>query len=345
MKIYGITIRPLSGFCTPLKADTLFGHFCWQVCYDSSLVGLPLDGLLRDYDTKPPLVFSSAYLVLYWKDVLYYVLRRPALPAEMLKEGINEASYEERKEFKRKKWMLLNPEEGIRSFKNMTYINEHDLSERLKKGLTPETKREIGEKVRAFTPVKQPHNTINRLTGRTGEDMFAPFVIESLFYLPETELVIFTGIDENRLDIEKVCRVIERIGEVGFGRDASIGMGRFEVCSDPEEIDLHSMGSETPNACYTLGPSVPQKDGFGDIYAMPFVRFGKHGDVLARSKNPFKNPVIMADEGAVLKVRDKSDIFDKPYIGTSLRGLSLAFPDTVGQGYSLYIPVKVEDEG
>ena len=49
----------------------------------------------------------------------------------------------------------------------------------------------------------------------------------------------------------------------------------------------------------------------------------------------------MTDEGAVFIPRSK-DIFDKPYIGKAITGVSKACKNTVVQGYSPYIPMKLE---
>jgi len=35
-------------------------------------------------------------------------------------------------------------------------------------------------------------------------------------------------------------------------------------------------------------------------------------------------------------------VFERPYIGIAVSDISKAEPNTVAQGYSLYIPVKVE---
>ena len=49
MKLYDVTIHPLSAFGTPLKGDTLFGQFCWQVAYDPGLVDGGLEKNLDRY--------------------------------------------------------------------------------------------------------------------------------------------------------------------------------------------------------------------------------------------------------------------------------------------------------
>ena len=49
----------------------------------------------------------------------------------------------------------------------------------------------------------------------------------------------------------------------------------------------------------------------------------------------------MADEGAVFIPNDKG-VFDKPYIGRAVTGVSKAEPSSVVQGYAPYLPLKLE---
>ena len=238
--------------------------------------------------------------------------------------------------------MVLKEGSRIASFKGMGYANSKELLSLADKTATDETRKVVKRAGSGsfITPATQYHNTINRLTGTTGEGGFAPFAVEQNVFYPETELALFVGIDEDLIKIEQVLEGLERIGLVGFGKDASTGLGRFDM-GEEAEVDLSSLGSGSPNACYTLAPSVPEKELFSEMFFSPFTRFGRHGDVLAKSGKPFKNPVIMADEGAVL-MPNNNDVFKKPYIGRAVRNVSKAEPNTVVQGYSLYIPVSVE---
>ncbi len=345
MRTYEIIIKPLSGFGTPIKGDTLFGHICWQAAYDSTLFGIPIDDLVSDYASSPFLVISSAYIVFRHNGKVSRVFKRPDMPLSYLFDVSGPDKREvikQRKVLKAKKWMVLQDLEGIGSLKNAGYLSDQDLFERFI-GISGERlqkeirKKGVASLVNDFT---QPHNTINRLTGTTGEGGFAPFTVDAKVFLANVELSVFAGIAGN-IQIEQVIEALRRIGSTGFGKDASTGLGKFSV-SDASEIDLSKIGSVSPDACYTLSPSVPEKDTFRQIYFAPFTRFGRHGDTLAKSANPFKNPVIMADEGAVLIPEKMDDVLKRPYIGTGMDGLSKAEPRTVMQGYSLYIPVKVE---
>jgi len=345
LKTYEITIKPLSGFGTPLKGDTIFGHICWQAAYDDKLFGSSIEILLADYTTNPFLVISSAYPKFCKGTKSVYMLRRPDLPLDNLFDfsGMDKKTIiSERKKLKAKKWMPIDDTQSVSSFKKMKFKDDKELFGMVKTSVTDDLRREVKKKgMKSFlADFTQPHNTINRLTGTTGEGRFTPFTMEQSVYFPQTELSVFAGVDD-RINIEQVELALKRIGECGFGKDASTGLGKYEVC-DVDEIDLKSFGNAEPNACYTLSPCVPQKDIFSSSYFSPFTRFGRHGDILAKSKNPFKNPVIMADEGAVFIPKEQS-VFAKPYIGTAVTNISLAKEHkAVMQGYSLYIPVKVE---
>lgn len=343
MKTFAITIRPVSGFGTPLKGDTFFGHICWQAVYDKELFGHSIDELLADYEKNPFIIISSAYPGLGNG----FALKRPCMPLENLFESSEKDLIDiikKRKDLKKKRWMYVCKHEPLTSLRlEGIYLNDNELWEKVILSEAPETMRQKNKKaIKSFVVTNsQTHNTINRLTGTTGEGQFSPYSVDQLVYMPWAKLVIFVGIREG-IKIEQVEEALKRVGTTGFGKDASTGLGRFEV-ERYEEINLSEINSSKPNACYTLSPSIPNKEEFKKIFFAPFTRFGRHGDILARSKNPFKNPVIMADEGAVLIPRS-NNIFSKPYIGKAVFNISKVVPNAITQGYSLYIPVKVEED-
>ncbi len=329
MKVYEITIQPVTGFGTPLKGDTLFGHLCWQIAYDDKVLGKGIGDLLNVYRERPFAVLSSACPSFVQDGKRCYAMRTPALPMDWIFNlpADKKEKIAKRKEYKNKVWMVFEKGRPLSSFKEIQFLDDAGLAAKMN-----DRKPNV--------PYAQMRNKMNRLTGRTGEG-FAPFVVNRQVYSPETELVLFAGIDPGLADIDGIRECLERTGETGFGKDASTGLGRFRICGCVE-VDLVRMGSKTPNACYTLSPCVPGKDMFTNIYFNPFTRFGRHGDILAKSRNPFKNPVIMADEGAVMVPKDMEMTLKRSHIGIALTGLSKAEEGTVTQGYSLYIPVNME---
>ena len=341
MKFHEIIIRPLSGFGTSLKGDTLFGHFCWQVAYNPSLIEGGLEQALSVYDHSPFAIFSSVFPI-FKKEKTYYIFKRPEIPLSWMfpmDESSREEHYKNIKAYKMQKWMLLDSGMII-DLANSRFLNDRQLFEEAVSVTTAETWKIMeGTGVSNFiSHFSQPHNTINRLTQTTGAGDFAPYAKENFFYYPEAELALFVLLDENMIHIDRIIEGLKNIGRFGFGRDASIGLGRFEICKS-NEIKIPDNGDA--NACYSLAPCVPEKDRFEKIYFSPFIRYGKHGDRLANADNPFKNPVIMADEAAVLIPKNRS-IFDKPYIGRAVTGVSKAEPGSIVQGYTPYLPLRLE---
>lgn len=344
MKVYEITIKPITGFGTPIKGDTIFGHFCWQIFYDEKLIGYDLNTALSNYQSKPFVIFSSAFPKFCVGKRYLYAFKTPYLPYDKLfdlPQDKKERIFKQ-KEYKSKQWMMIEEGHEFLSFKKLDYLSHSELLAKAKINLSEETRKDMrraGSK-NYIAVFSQPRNSINRITSTTGKEGFAPFEVDQFVFYPETELALFVGIDEAVVNISQILEGLERIGNLGFGKDASTGLGRFDL-GEETEIDLKEMGSKSPNACYTLAPCVPEKETFVGMFFTPFTRYGKHGDVLAKSSNPFKNPVIMADEGGIF-IPKSHESFNKPYIGRAVVNISKAEPRTVMQGYSLYLPCKLE---
>jgi CRISPR-associated protein Csm4 len=341
LKLYEIEIRPRTPFGTALKGDTLFGHFCWQAAYDPKLLEGGLENQLCHYAQAPFVVFSSAFPKTGGKKPTYFFPRPGSaiLAATILKDKSRKDRLLEAKALKDKKWMAVADLAGI-SLKNAIYLNDAEIKARLKEDVSDigQPAREIQGSNELSARASLPHNSISRLSGTTGTGAFAPYIRESLFFYPGLKLALFVLLDEAATDIDRIREGLKRIGMWGFGKDASTGMGRFDV---GPHMALELPNFEMGNACFTLAPSVPEQEAFSRIFFSPFIRFGKHGDLLATGKNPFKRPVIMADEGAVL-VKGKNVIQMKPYIGQAVREVSYSNPETVAQGFTPWLPLKLE---
>ncbi|HEY9159914.1 MAG TPA: hypothetical protein VIS94_02365 [Desulfomonilia bacterium] len=333
MKLYSIIIKPESSFGTPLKGDTIFGHICWQAAYDDSLLKGGLKKWADCYTEKPFAVFSSAWPVFLesQKNKSWFAFKRPDLPPSMLfrDTASDKRRYmETRKDNLKKKWMKVGEDLKI-NINEQAFLNSSDLLK-----ACPECKSTKGGFIENF---ERQHNSINRLTGTTGEG-FAPYSVDAFVYYPTVELAIFVLIDEEATDIKRIQDGLTRIGQSGFGRDASTGMGRFSL-GEVEELPVPK--PREGDALYTMSPSIPDSALCKDCLFTPFVRYGRHGDVMAKSGRPFKSPVIMADEGAVIIPKD-SRLSEKPYLGKGIKGISKVNDFvTIHQGYSIYLPFKL----
>ena len=126
---------------------------------------------------------------------------------------------------------------------------------------------------------------------------------------------------------------LDDIGSFGFGKDASIGMGKFQI---EDFLEKPLPAQDSANACLTLAPCAPQGLGFDNqhSYYQLFTRFGRHGDVAVHQEGkPFKNPLLLAQTAAVFSTNPPKSGF----IGQGIGGngeLSKTLKATVHQGYA-----------
>ncbi|MGY6214203.1 type III-A CRISPR-associated RAMP protein Csm4 [Methylolobus aquaticus] len=312
------TLIPRSAFGSPLLGDTLFGQLCWAVRnrYGESR----LIDLLKRYQQEPYVVVSDALPRGHWP--------RPALPAHWFA-----IADDERKATKRRAWL------PIECFHEPV---EHWLAHSKASDAVPGG---------TLNPRLQPHNTLNRETGTTGEGQFAPYTMEQLWFAQapgknsdtrpaDVELDVYVVLDEAQLSADELSTVIDDIGAIGFGRDASIGLGKFERAA----VDVVELPCQhDADAWLTLAPCAPQGQGLDALrsFYQPFTRFGRHGDIGVHSGNPFKTPVLLARTGAVLTPATFRWV---PFIGRGLGGdgsLSKSIPGTVQQGYAPVVGIRL----
>lgn len=307
-------LRLRSPLGTPLAGDTLFGQLC-HACREMHGEDI-LDNLLDGYgNVRPWLVVSDGFPSGY--------LPRPTAPAA-LQTACNDV--EERKTAKGRHWI---PHEKIglplRQLLD-TAVSDEDA---------------YGKQSR---PVQAAvfHNTLNRLTGTTGAGAFAPYTQPQIFHQPGQRIDLWLLLDEARLARTDLRQLLEHVGSFGYGRDASIGLGKFEIESI-EETALFKQAHPQANAFWTLAPCAPQGQGFDATrsYWRALTRFGRHGSTLARGTNPFKRPLLLAATGAVLTPRHAHP--EQLFIGSGLTGISATHGKTLHQGYALALGIHVEE--
>ena len=231
MRSFRVTLTPLSAFATPMKGDTLFGQLCWAV--RNRLGETHLNACLEAYTQRRPFaVVSDAFPKGY--------LPLPKLPSGFYRpiEG------EDRKAIKKRSWLPV-------------HAIETPIEAWLEHAMTPATIAAGYAKGLSNLSEKhpQPHNTINRQTNTTGKDGFPPYSIEQEWFLPGLRWTVYLLLDSARLSADDCRQCLSDIGAIGFGRDASIGLGKFSIeAFDPVPLPTQKDG----NACLTLAPCAPQ---------------------------------------------------------------------------------------
>lgn len=302
MQTLTLTLRPQSAFGTLPLGDTLFGQLCWLL--RDRLGDDGLGKLLEGYmDNKPFAVVSDALPSGY--------VPRPTVPLYFFRQDQDA----DRKAIKKQVWL---PTDKL----NLPFVEWLAVCEN--KALQAEH--------------LQQHNSISRLTGTTGKGEFAPYALDQYWYKAGTELDVQVVFDD-RISADELQQVFRDMGQYGFGRDASIGLGKFEVV---KSVTPSFPVAQEANAVLTLAPCAPQGCQYhtDKSYYQLFTRFGRHGGQAVQAGKPFKTPVLLAKTGAVFS----SDQFnaDTRFIGQGLGGngqLSKQIPATVQQGYAPVIPI------
>lgn len=323
-----LRLRLRSPFGSPLLGDTLFGQLCWALRNRDG--DAQLQACLQGYTAgRPFAVVSDAMPVGY--------LPRPALPLSLFPE-VAEA---DRKQVKKRVWLPIEALE-----RPMTeWLARCQSEAEVVKASAPAKPVEasVAHHPQALMTLHpQPHNSINRLTGTTGQGDFVPYTLMQRWYAEDVDLCVRVVFDAERISTETLLTLFDDIGSVGFGRDASIGLGKFEV----EPLQAPWPTQSDPNAFLTLAPCAPQGQGCraDRSYYEVFTRFGRHGDYAVQLGNPFKTPVLMARAGALLA---PSALPADPVFGQGVGGngqLSKVIPETVHQGYAPCIAVHLPEE-
>lgn len=319
MRTYRASIAPLSAFGTRLLGDTLFGQLCWAIRnrYGEQRLTALLDGY-TDTASKPFAVVSDAFPSGF--------LPRPSLPGSWFAEVYGE----DRKAVKRLTWFPISEfQQPVAQWLNFCQPAA---------ALSGSTPREH----------PQPHNTLNRITGTTGTGQFVPYAMNQSWFggreaKAEITLDIYLVFDELRITESELHQLLEDIGSTGFGRDSSIGLGKYEV---RDWIAFELPRQKNANAWMTLAPCAPQRLDWNSArsFYQTFTRFGRHGDVAVHGKNPFKTPVLLAASGAVLTPLrlDAMDSITGQGLGGSGR-LSKTIETTVHQGYAPVLGICLPD--
>lgn len=302
---------------TPLAGDTLFGQFCWTLreAQGEAELTRQLEGYTEG---QPWLVVSDGFPAGY--------LPKPSLPQHFEPQRDPVA----RKAAKKKRWIPTN-----RMSETLATLLESAVDD------TTAYLQTDPSFCSAPVSTMQAHNTLNRLTGTTGEGEFAPYTMPLTFYAQGQRIDVYLVLDDDRVSADEIQHLLAAIGACGFGRDASIGLGKFSV----EQLEPVSFAAPAnANAFWSLAPCTPQGQGFDSkqSYWRVLTRFGRHGNAHALAGNPFKTPILMAATGAIFASEGYGP---RHFIGQGLGGegsLSKAEPATVHQGYAPVLSIGME---
>lgn len=306
MEIFRIRIKPLTGFGSPLHGETLFGQLCWSLRYIHGEDRL--EALLKGYlQNKPFAVISDGFPAGY-------------LPLPNFPGFFWDGSEEDPKKLKARSLIALeNLNKPIRQWRNLAK-SSFEL-----KSAGQGTYEDI-----------QTHNSINRTTGTTGEGEFAPYLMPLKYFGEASRFDFYALLDTSRITAEELQQAVASFGQSGYGRDASVGLGKFEI----EEFTPVQFNWRAETFMALSGFSLSGMAIKEPTFYKVRTHFGRHGGLLAQSGNPFKSPVITTLAGAVVTPQQK---INEPFIGSGIGGLSKVQASAVQQGYAIVVGLNLAD--
>lgn len=291
MKLHRFIITPTSAWGTPLRSDTLYGLLLYHLAESDG------DDMCRDTinlfkQGNAPFIVSS----LMPENQLFFP-KLPPVPRASFHTWVKQ------EDFKNAKGDALNIYDALKVYKKFRKQTFLSLSVWKKHAHALSVKELFAEFCPLATPkkVKEPskdfdeaHVSISRasntaLQGKLFFNKLTAFASDTRFHLyARTE------------EVDKLLAKLEHIGNTGFGKDASTGKGRFTVTIDTSfqasDVEIPISDNDTRHHLLLSVCAAPDMSAMKGYYAFD-VKRGKAAPLMA---NPFKNPLLLVQEGSLL---------------------------------------------
>ncbi|MFP4687820.1 MAG: type III-A CRISPR-associated RAMP protein Csm4 [bacterium] len=346
-------IMPRTTFCTPLQADTLWGHLV--INYGYRYGQDKLKELLARFETDPPFLVSDGFPRGY--------LPRPRLSLSGEKiSGLVELVEEQFDDvpaqlvvsqmlghFRKSQFISFQLLADNIDDLSMEKIAQYIITDALKP-LDQLDPRKLDESLRDYTIVdslcydpdvwrpdiklkttETIKNSINRLTG-SSRKMWG----QEEIYWPDGFDIYFKVFDDSYRDL--IEELLQDLQMSGYGSNKSNGKGHFEIESI-EEIDLPAPAQA--NAFVSLSSFVPEQgDPLDGNYGIR-VKRGKIGEGFPGKISPFKRPALMLETGSTFNVENPDhyygSLLDNIHFNPEIRHYAYCFP--------LYVRLTNENGG
>lgn len=286
MDLYRLRLHPLSPWVSQWQADTLAGLLCWVYARSEGTKTLTEDLLEPFAKGAPPFVLSDA------------------LPAGMLPfpEVLRTADW---------------PPEQRKVVKRAAFLSEEAFT-RFQRGESPSVS-ELNSSI-PFCSMINMRNTVSRLTETTGQEGSLYAVREFVLDPHWRELDIYLRVANGYHRL--VFELFQKLADVGFGADVSVGRGQFEVASELEPADWLDRRSDRSQGMVVLSTFQPGLSDPTTGYWQSFVKYGKIGPDFGL-ENIFKRPLLMFRPGACFQMEDAPS---RPWFGRAVPMAELVSP-------------------
>ncbi len=299
MKKLRVRIMPTSAFGSPLMSDTLWGQTCLAALEITGREGL--ESLLGTSEDTTTVGGNAADAEKSTKAQAPFALFSDGFPADLLPKPrlapfrVADLDYDEIKEAKKQR--LVRTQVLLEERHRLTGPG---LAARLRLDRRAREAAGGGSRTQA-----RMRNSISRQTGRVLGG--ALFTSREIFY--DRGLDLYAAFDEQRISKSRLLELLSYVGETGYGRDRSVGLGRFEIGEVVEDPPILEPLGEA-NAFMTLSRGVPCSD-CRLYHGATHTKFGRHGGEWALKGNPFKNPVVLYEPGSTFRIENAKESYGR----------------------------------
>lgn len=319
MKTIKIKLRQKSGLLSPLQSDTIYGHYCWRLKEKKGESKLQdFISLYKNYN--PPFVISDGFIEnnneCYIPNPL--IFKKPKSVEKKIDQIL---SFVERKLKKDSKLISIN--DSIKKLNGFDSIIELISAEKGVGNFLPKESLRIS--------VQIDRNSMSSFEGKLFE--YNPVLANPKSFTS----ILIKILDEEYFEVNNCLNILKDCFETGFGKKKSSGYGQFTVedISDFNEIEEPS----DSNAFMVLGNYLPSKDdGITPLGYDINTKYGKLGEELSQSENPFKNPIVFLKAGSCFKVEKKKEFYGRV---TNQGEISPSFKEAVQFGIPFIIHFKI----
>jgi len=296
MKTYILTLKQKSGLLSPLQSDTIYGHFCWRLkeLFDVD----KLNEFISLYKNGNPVFLLSDGLLKVKNEIRFprpFIFQKPETKENKVDKILE---FVERKKSKERNYLTLSEINKFLSTGKieLEVIKEENDTKKRKKG------RIIKESLRVSVQIDR--NSYASAEGKL-------YSYNPIFSRDDVSFVVLLKIlNEDKYNEFDCVNILKETFTIGFGKKKSSGYGQFEVLEYEEFNEI--IEPVEPNAFYVLGNYLPSnEDNVSHIGYDINTKYGKFGEELALSENPFKNPIVFLTAGSCFKTNKKKNFYGR----------------------------------
>jgi len=294
-----VRIKPTAAFGSPLMSDTLWGQVCLAVLETSGAERL--ESMLGGGKRSASGAENSSQTVSPADPEIPFAVFSDGFPSDALPRPrlapfrMADWDYDAVKASKKQRLVpvdvLLEQRHGLSGPGLASRLGAREV--------------EGGSAALASVAHSRVRNSINRQTGRVLDG--ALFASREIFF--KGDLDLYAVFDEGRVSQGELLDLLGYVGETGYGRDRSVGLGRFTIAEVTENPTVMEAVPDA-NAFMSLSHGVPAA-GCQLHHGATHTKFGRHGGEWALKGNPFKNPVVLYEPGSTFRIEHVREIYGR----------------------------------